>query len=268
MAENKKSFLLYCDVIHTVAKLTDEQAGDVFKHILAYVNDLNPTPNNVITEIVFEPIKQQLKRDLTRWEGERSKRSEAGKKGMAERWKKDNNDMPTITEDNNVIDPITLVTDNVTVTVNVTDNVIIEKYKTVLMSAIEMADVPDQHKEYFVIAKSYFELIRDNMISLGIVPNDLMKSKALRWTSDIRLMITADHRTHEELQKVYKFLKTEIPDSNFSWKKNIRSSSSLRGHFEKLLVAASKIYVKAVKQSNMEALEATEEHLQNYLKSI
>jgi hypothetical protein len=140
MAENKKSFLLYCDVIHTVAKLTDEQAGDVFKHILAYVNDLNPTPNSVITEIVFEPIKQQLKRDLTRWEGERSKRSEAGKKGMAERWKKDNNDMPTITGDNNVIDPITLVTDNVTVTVNVTDNVIIEKYKTVLMSAIEKAE--------------------------------------------------------------------------------------------------------------------------------
>jgi len=26
MADDKKSFLLYCDVLHTVEKLTDEQA--------------------------------------------------------------------------------------------------------------------------------------------------------------------------------------------------------------------------------------------------
>ena len=42
MADNKKSFLLYCDLIHTVQKLSDDQAGKLFKHVLEYVNDLNP----------------------------------------------------------------------------------------------------------------------------------------------------------------------------------------------------------------------------------
>ncbi len=59
MAEEKKGFLLYSDIIHTIEKLTDEQAGVLFKHILKYVNDLNPTCEDLITEIVFEPIKQK-----------------------------------------------------------------------------------------------------------------------------------------------------------------------------------------------------------------
>lgn len=68
MAKDKKSFVLYCDIIHTIQQLTDEQAGHLFKHILQYVNDINPETDNVITKIAFEPIKQQLKRDLVRYE--------------------------------------------------------------------------------------------------------------------------------------------------------------------------------------------------------
>jgi hypothetical protein len=67
MAENKKSVLLYCDIIHTVKELSDEEAGKLFKHYLAYINDLNPTPIDKLTQIVFEPIKQNLKRDLEKW---------------------------------------------------------------------------------------------------------------------------------------------------------------------------------------------------------
>ena len=36
MAENKKSFVLYCDLIHTVEQLPDEVAGKLFKLILNY----------------------------------------------------------------------------------------------------------------------------------------------------------------------------------------------------------------------------------------
>jgi len=68
MATDKKSFLLYCDIIHTVNKLNDEQAGKLFKHLLAYVNDLNPETADILTEIAFEPIKQSLKRDLVNYE--------------------------------------------------------------------------------------------------------------------------------------------------------------------------------------------------------
>jgi hypothetical protein len=79
MAKDKNSFLLYTDVHHTVKKLTDNQAGQLFKHILSYVNDENPTTSDIIIEIAFEPIKQSLKRDLRKYEIIREKRSIAGK---------------------------------------------------------------------------------------------------------------------------------------------------------------------------------------------
>jgi hypothetical protein len=81
MAENKKSFLLYTDVHHTVKKLTDEQAGILFKHILSYVNDENPVLSDFILEIAFEPIKQSLKRDLKRYESICLRNKENGQKG-------------------------------------------------------------------------------------------------------------------------------------------------------------------------------------------
>ena len=68
MATNKKSVLLYCDLIHTVEKISDEDAGALFKHYLRYINDLNPTTDNVLVDVLFESIKQNLKRDLVKWE--------------------------------------------------------------------------------------------------------------------------------------------------------------------------------------------------------
>ena len=85
MAENKRSFLLYTDVHYTVKKLTDTQAGKLFKHILSYVNDENPIIKDIIIEIAFEPIKQALKRDLRKYEIIREKRSVAGKASAGKR---------------------------------------------------------------------------------------------------------------------------------------------------------------------------------------
>jgi hypothetical protein len=82
MAIGKKSFVLYCDLIHTITKMPSDKAGDLFKHILAYVNDENPITNDLIIELTFEPIKQQLKRDLDKWENEiKPKRSKSGRLG-------------------------------------------------------------------------------------------------------------------------------------------------------------------------------------------
>jgi uncharacterized phage protein (TIGR02220 family) len=81
MAENKKSFILYCDLIHQVEGLTDDEAGKLLKHLLRYVNDQNPCAEDRLTAIVFEPIKQQLKRDLIKWEGKSDVRSETGRLG-------------------------------------------------------------------------------------------------------------------------------------------------------------------------------------------
>jgi hypothetical protein len=81
MAVDKTSFLLYCDLLHTIEKMPDEKAGQLFKHILRYVNDLNPATEDLIIQLTFEPIRQQLKRDLKHWESVKKVRSDNGKKG-------------------------------------------------------------------------------------------------------------------------------------------------------------------------------------------
>ena len=79
MAQAKKSFVLYADLIHTIEKMPTEKAGELFKHILRYVNDQEPETDDLIVNLTFEPIKQQLKRDLQKFEDVKLKRSEAGK---------------------------------------------------------------------------------------------------------------------------------------------------------------------------------------------
>jgi len=85
MAENKKSFLVYADWIHSTEKMTDEEAGQLFKHLLRYVNDKHPEPPNRLIELSFEPWKQQLKRDLDKWKV----RSEQNAENARKRWQKE-----------------------------------------------------------------------------------------------------------------------------------------------------------------------------------
>lgn len=108
MAEDKKSFVLYCDLIHTFEKLTDVEAGQLIKHLLAYVNDRSPKSERII-EVMFEPIKQQLKRDLIKYESKRKQWSEAGKASAIKR-KQSSTDVESRSTDS-------------TVSVNVNDSV-------------------------------------------------------------------------------------------------------------------------------------------------
>lgn len=81
MAENKKGFLLYADLIHTVEKMPVEMAGELFITILQYVNDQNPKPKDLTIELVFEGIKHQLKRDLRKYEQRAERSRNNGKLG-------------------------------------------------------------------------------------------------------------------------------------------------------------------------------------------
>ena len=130
MAENKKSFILYADQRGTFDKLNNEQAGLLIKHIYAYVNDENPS-GDFITELAFEPIKTQLKRDLIKWEHLKGKRSEAGKASAEARANKKQQTSTNPTSVKSVqqtsTNPTVNVNDNVNVNVNVNVNDIIKK---------------------------------------------------------------------------------------------------------------------------------------------
>ncbi len=162
MAENKKSFVLYCDLIHTVEQLPDDVAGKLFKLILNYTNDNNPEIDDVLLSVAFEPIKRQLKRDLKDWEHQKQKRSAAGKKGMQSRWKDNKTitkDNTVITDDNNVKNAITKITDTVTVTVNDTVNV-----NDTVSSSSTAAPTIEMCREYFN-QRGYVEKFADKFFN-------------------------------------------------------------------------------------------------------
>jgi len=129
MAENKKSFILYVDLIHTIEKMPSEKAGELFLHILKYVNDLNPISEDLIINLTFEPIKQQLKRDLVKWdkfvEKQRINGSLGGRPSKIEEPKVNPNNPSVILE--NPTEP--KKADNVTVTVSDSVNVNVKKGK-------------------------------------------------------------------------------------------------------------------------------------------
>ena len=80
----KKSFILYADYIKHISKLTDEEAGRLFKAIFDYVNS-GETPNlDGMAAMAFSFISNQLDNDLQKYEEICKKRAENIKK----RWDK------------------------------------------------------------------------------------------------------------------------------------------------------------------------------------
>lgn len=141
MAGDKKGFILYADLIHTVNQLPNDKAGKLFKHILSYVNDKNPQSKDMIINVAFEPIKQQLKRDLKKYEGKKLQWSDAGKASAEARKQRKKETNERSTDSTNVKDRSTDSTVNVNDTVNVTvkDNVRIKEiptYKTFIAYAL------------------------------------------------------------------------------------------------------------------------------------
>lgn len=118
MAKDKKSFILYTDLIHTIESLEDIEAGKLFKHLLRYVNDLNPEAPDRIIKLVFEPIKQQLKRDLKDWDETIKGKSEGGKKSAEIR-----KNLKQVKQDLSMLKILKDTSTNSTVNVNVNDNV-------------------------------------------------------------------------------------------------------------------------------------------------
>ena len=95
MAEGKKSFVLYTDLLDNIEHLTNEEKGILFNHLLEYVNDKNPILEDRLLVTAWKPIEKQLKRDLKKFEEVKTKRSEAGKRSAELRALKTNEQTST-----------------------------------------------------------------------------------------------------------------------------------------------------------------------------
>jgi hypothetical protein len=139
MAKDKKGFILYADQKELFEQLPNDKAGELIKFIMAYVNDENPQTDDLIINLAFTPIKQQLKRDLEKFEKTKINRSEAGKAGAEKRWQNMANDSERISS-----------IAKMAVNVNVNDNV-----KDIIIRKQEFAD----------LLKPYFETYGKDMLN-------------------------------------------------------------------------------------------------------
>jgi hypothetical protein len=113
MATDKKGFILYADQKDLFDQLTNDKAGELIKHIFSYVNDESPESKDIIINLAFTPIKQQLKRDLKKFESKKVARIEAGRLGGLAKASKASDAKQKLAN----------LAVNGTVTVNVKDNV-------------------------------------------------------------------------------------------------------------------------------------------------
>lgn len=89
--------------------------------------------------------------------------------------------------------------------------------------------IPAEVREYYDIAKAFWELFYHNLTSIkGRVVN-LERAKFGAWVDPIRLMVENDGVTLEQLREVFKFLQR----SEF-WKDKVQSTQKMREKFNTL----------------------------------
>ncbi len=101
----------------------------------------------------------------------------------------------------------------------------------ILLSQLSVDDFKDEnHKIYYLTAKSFHDLFYSNIRELEINNSTLNKAKGT-WVNDIRLMFEIDKRTKAEFKEVWNFLKNDD-----WWKNKVLCTSKLRKQFEQLLI--------------------------------
>jgi hypothetical protein len=173
MSETKKSFVLYSDLIFVVKKLVIKDrenktnyAGELFLHVLEFVNGKDEIPIDFIVEMALEPIKAQLKRDLVAYEKTIETKSASGAIGNLKRWHIDlyqkflNKEITLekaieIAKSRTAIKEVTNIAVTDTVTDTVTDNDILLKKETKELRKIKFSPPSILEVQDYIIEKRY-----------------------------------------------------------------------------------------------------------------
>jgi hypothetical protein len=258
MADNKKSFLLYCDLLQIVKKLPKETQADLFIHILEYVNDLNPIiTNNILLEIAFEPIKLQLKRDLVKYEGIKTKNAynarkrwdakdatassgmrtdataSSGMRAYAKNADTDNdNDNDTVTDNDNV-------TDNDTAKYNKEEIEIFKIDEKLIFPNAENLDIELPSNELFNCKV---------LISNLTIPKVFSKDEDIRglWTVFKAIRFNGQNQYYG-WNKVYEHFKNDIK-SQIQTKKIYKDGKTVNGNNDETKLGTSEARVAALKK--------------------
>lgn len=256
MAKDKTSFILYSDLISVVKKLVlkdreekTNHAGELFLHILEYVNDNEPIPVSFIVDMAFEPIKLTLKRDLKKYEVYIEKQRENGAKGG--RPKKTQETQAFLEE------PKKADSDSDSDSVNEKNKIL----NNSLLSEIKISD----DKKFFLVKDFQFEINEEILMhyktALGfqkLFIKNLKEKKSptsqtekatyKNFVDPIRLMFEKEEATKEQLREAYEYLNSK--EGEF-WKSNVLSTKKLR---EKLSMIILKKNTKVIDLNKKEIL--------------
>lgn len=212
---DKKSFIIYTDIAETVNRLSDEQAGKLFKGMLSYQTDGIIPDLGELLDFVFVPIRQQMDRDEEKWERIREKRAASGAKGGQKKAENRQNDVANANEtvananENvanatktlanvavNVNDNVTVnVNDNVTVTDNVTVSDSVSDASALSSSLVRYLNskVGSNHKTTENLTKRIGELLSE-----GYTERDMkavIDNKIIEWKDDAKMRTYLRPRT-------------------------------------------------------------------------
>ena len=154
---NKKSFILYNDFQSTLDKLTDEQAGKLLKKIFSYVNEID-IKSDIITDLVFEPIKQHLIRNRVKYDNIVKRNKENGKKGGRPK-KNPKNPLGTLVTQTNPSKPKKADSVSVSVSDSVSDNIDNKKKNYFIGNDISDSEFPTllEYQNYYLkYANNYY----------------------------------------------------------------------------------------------------------------
>lgn len=221
----KNTFIVYTDNIEYLEELTNEQIGKLYKAQIAYARGEELAIDDSVVRLVFKMIKGQMDRDAEKYEQAVNRRSEAGKRGMSNRWNKaedmdkkandtdeaitsdnnvinditkDNNVINDITNDNSVINGITKITDTVTVTVTDNDtDTVTDKEKRVKEKARRACFTPpsvDEVREY--ITEKGYNINPDSFVDFYQSKGWLVGSTKMKdWRAAVRTWKNRDARS-------------------------------------------------------------------------
>lgn len=138
-----------------------------------------------------------------------------------------------------------------------------DKLINILMSEIKISDVPENEMEYFNIANSFYLLFKRNSEEvLKVKWSHLDKTKYKKCINPIRLLLTNDNRTIEELQSVYKFLQTDS-----FWMGNIQTTEKLREKFDQLITKTSSVILNNLNNGTNNKTQPTADEKLNARKA-
>ena len=201
MAGDKKGFVLYVDQKELFDKLPNEKAGELIKHIFKYVNDEHPTSEDILIELAFIPIKQQLKRDLVKWKNRANTSRENGKLGGRPK----NPAEPK--EPIGLIDNPAEPKEPVNVNVNVNDTVNV--------------NVNDTVNDNDIFNKTVSEICN---FAWPLFPKEIRpKERDKKWIDTIDKLIRLDNKSPEEIRAVISWTRND----DF-WSNNFLSLTKLR----------------------------------------